>query len=358
MSRIGRDGIFDELKVNSSLVLPRVEDATDISPNKGGIAYDLFEGPESQVWYSNGETWRQITPDGVLGYIVTNPPPPALLPDASVLIFNSSTSSWTSSSITKDVTMTLEGITGSVSLDGGPLDQFTSLDVKDVFVWDGAKWTNFTLPPSPPEGPAGGDLTGIYPNPVLAAAGTSAGTHGSTPDKLTGLSVNSKGQVMTVFETSVPIGSLPPGTIGNVYTESHIGIPAGQLVQLFYFANFPDGWVQFKLYVAWCDSLGRGGTYEYSGGLRIWMGTIYTPAGFSGGGTPTSSTFGATLQTVFGNPPTHVEFKLPPGGFGPWLNFQQDGAITNASSRMEWIGTIDPWVPTPGYEPSPPVYPP
>lgn len=356
MSRIGRDGIFDELSINSSLVLPRAEDATDLLPVKGGIVYDLFEGPESQVWYSNGETWAQITPDGVLGFPVTNPPPPALLPDASILIFNSSALAWTAYSITGDVTMTTGGVTVAPTVNNGvPFGPYTPFSVNQVLGWNGSTWVNIDPPATTPSGVAGGDLTGTYPTPVLAATGVTPGSYGATT-QVTGITVNTKGQLTGVSQ--IPIGGLSPNLFLNTYTESHFNVQPGNLIQILFYA-LPPGWNIYKLSIAWCDGLGRGGTYDYSGAVRILPGgLIEVPVGWTAGGGPGNPTWGATLHTVFGNTPTAEEVRDPQGGVAIWENFQQDGAVWNAACRLEWVNSGDPFDTLFPWIPPPPVYPP
>lgn len=76
-----------------------------------------------------------------------------------------------------------------------------------------------SAPPSslPPDGPASGDLTGTYPAPTLAAAGT-AGTYAYP----TSIVTDAKGRVTSVVAGSAPPSSLPPsgaasGDLGGTY---------------------------------------------------------------------------------------------------------------------------------------------
>lgn len=58
-----------------------------------------------------------------------------------------------------------------------------------------------------PGGPAGGDLTGSYPNPVLSVTGVAAGFYGDTAN-VPRLNIDGKGRIIGV--TLVPVSSGPP----------------------------------------------------------------------------------------------------------------------------------------------------
>lgn len=70
-----------------------------------------------------------------------------------------------------------------------------------------------------PSGPAGGDLTGSYPNPTLTTSGVSANTYGSAT-QVPVFAVDAKGRVTSVTNTTIA-GTAPGGAAGGSLTGTY-----------------------------------------------------------------------------------------------------------------------------------------
>ena len=202
---------------------------------------------------------------------------------------------------------------------------------------------------APPGGNAGGVLNGTYPNPGLAPTGVAAGTYGDATH-VPQVTVNAGGQVTNVSNVAItgfgPTGvtpgtygqsatpfyypritvqadgritaasevaiSLPIASIGNMLTET-LSAAAGVFINKYFI--LPDGMNMYKMYIAWGDTGGNGGTYEFSGSVRFTGGLIDPPS--TGG-------IGNTLQTVWGSTPTDPANIYNVTGSQLYLSFRQN----------------------------------
>ena len=87
--------------------------------------------------------------------------------------------------------------------------------------WTGSSW-EFTASPTslPPNGNAGGDLTGTYPNPTLGAVGTS-GTYGDSTHYPI-ITTDTKGRVTSVTQQAVPSGFTAGGDLSGTSTSQTV----------------------------------------------------------------------------------------------------------------------------------------
>ena len=153
---------------------------------------------------------------GIDGYSV---PTPSV--NNTVLTYNSGVLSWgTGSGFTAGGD--LSGTSTSQNVIGILSNVLPSLAFGNLN-WTGSAWA-FTASPSslPPNGPAGGDLTGSYPNPTLASIGTASGPIGSTTTTPV-ITIDAKGRVtgLTTATIAIPTMLPPTGVAGGDLTGSY-----------------------------------------------------------------------------------------------------------------------------------------
>jgi hypothetical protein len=126
---------------------------------------------------------------------------------------------------------------------------------------------------TPISGAAGGDLTGFYPNPLLAATGVSAGTYGSS-SLIPVITVNAKGQLTNVTTASVP--SLVTSFIALTDTPSTY---AGAALKVVRVKATEDGLEFFQT----PDFITRTEAASVSAGLQLTKTSVATTDAISSG---------------------------------------------------------------------------
>lgn len=101
-------------------------------------------------------------------------------------------------------------------------DARLTLDSFDIWAWNGANWVN-TGGGGGPVGPAGGDLTGFYPNPeLIPQPAIVPGTYGSSYE-IPVVTIDSKGRVTAISESPAGL-DLPVTAFENLSAGDVVSI--------------------------------------------------------------------------------------------------------------------------------------
>jgi hypothetical protein len=115
-------------------------------------------------------------------------------------------------------TLTVTGVAAAVYGNATTIPQI-AVDAKGRI--SGVTNVAVSVPSAAPSGPAGGDLTGIYPNPTLVASGVAAGTYGNASN-VPQITVDAQGRISGVTNVAVSVPSAAPsGPAGGDLTGAY-----------------------------------------------------------------------------------------------------------------------------------------
>lgn len=165
-----------------------------------------------------------------------------------------------------------------------------------------------------PNGSAGGDLTGTYPNPTLATSGVTAATYGAA-NKSAQIIVDAKGRItgasdITIDDTTkLPLaGGTMTGAINmggfDVNAAGNINLSASKILGMSQHAADPatGGWGAAEKGRSWFNTT--------SNQVKYWDGSAVQALGVSGAGLTSLGGQGASTQT----------FAAGTGGLSPAIN--------------------------------------
>ena len=223
--------------------------------NKGRVTELSSTGINATLEGDLSGTTLSATVTGIRGITVPVPSSPG-----SVLLYGPGNLSWSTISTIFSPSNDLAGSSNSqtvIGIDGYLLPPLTS----GYFNWTGSSWALTALPTIPtslpPDGYAGGDLTGTYPNPILTTSGVTAGTYGDS-SHYAEVTVDAKGRVTSASQTALPTSLTVGGDLYNTTANATVVKIQGQ--------NFASGVPSVGQFVIASSPSGTGyGHFSISG---------------------------------------------------------------------------------------------